>query len=35
MEKHVEDAAPHQHPDNIQVNEGRRDLSKVNKMLEE
>lgn len=35
MEKHVQDAAPHQHPDNIRVNEGWRDLSEVKKLIEE
>lgn len=35
MEKHVQDAAPHQHLDNIRVNEGWRDLSEVKKLIEE
>ena len=35
MEEHVQDTAPHQHPNNIQVNEGRRNLSIMKKLLEE
>lgn len=35
MKQHAQDVAPHQHPNNIQVNEGWEDFGEVQKLLED
>lgn len=35
MEEHIQDATSHQHPNNVRVNVGRRNLGIVQKLLEE
>ena len=35
MEEHIQDATSHQHPDDVRVNVGRRNLGVMQELLEE